>query len=247
MTPYPQQYKSVHYLTIAVKTLLITGAVISGLSLIVLILGTMSTPFTEEEVGDNPIGFAIALLEFGLGLLSVFLYLATVVCYLIWIYRSYSNLPAFGNPRHHLGYSAGWAVGFWFIPFANLVLPYRIVKEVWEKSTPFQRTLLGADQPPHWFPAWWAFWLLSNFIGNIYGRVALQGRADPTYVVVLGIASESTSILASIFALIIVSDIGKRQEDASKSLQLGQYAVPPSPPGPASSPMGMQPPGPYLG
>ncbi len=242
-TPLPHQFKSPKSLTIAVKTLLITGGVIGGLSLVVTLLGTMVTPFTEEEVGENPVGFTFALLEFGLGLISFLVYLATAVCYLIWIHRCYSNLPAFGNPIRSLSYSPGWAIGAWFIPLANLVLPYRLVRETWEKSTPFHQSRLQADQPTHWFPLWWAFWLISNFVGNIYGRLALRENTDPTTLATLSVASDLSSILATIFALVIVIDIDKRQEESSKSLQIGKYAVPPSPPPtPGSPPFVLEPP-----
>lgn len=244
-TPTPHQFKSPRSLTVAVKTLLITGGVIGVLSLVVTLAGTMVTPFTEEEVGENPVGFTFVLLEFGLGLISFLVYLASAVVYLIWIYRCYSNLPAFGNPRGLLSYSPGWAIGVWFIPLANLVWPYRLVRETWEKSTPFHQTLLQADQPTHWFPLWWAFWLISNFVGNIYGRLALREGTDPTTLATLSVASDITSILAAIFAVVIVIDIDRRQEESSKSLQIGKYAVPPSPPTTGSPPLVLETPPPY--
>lgn len=244
-SPIPHQFKSPRSLTIAVKTLLIIGGVISGLSLIVILLSTMTTPFTEEDVGENPIGFTIGLLELGLGLISVLVYIATAVCYIIWLHRCYSNLPAFGNPKQSFSYSPGWTIGAWFIPVANLVLPYKLVKETWEKSTPFHQTLVQADQATHWFPLWWGFWLISNIVGNIYGRLALRGDADPAALTTLGIASDVTSILAAIFAIVIVSDIDKRQEESSKSLKIGKYSVPPSPPTLGSPPFGVEPPRPY--
>lgn len=105
----------------------------------VVLLYTIHPPFNGETVSDDPIGLVIGLIELGLGLLSGVIYITTVVCFLIWLHRCYSNLGALGNPVHFLGYSSGWAVGYWFIPLVCLWVPYKVVKEVWEKSIPFIR------------------------------------------------------------------------------------------------------------
>jgi hypothetical protein len=36
-------------------------------------------------------------------------------------------------------FSAGWAVGSWFVPFVNLVVPKQVVNDVWRASTPAGR------------------------------------------------------------------------------------------------------------
>jgi uncharacterized protein DUF4328 len=57
---------------------------------------------------------------------------AAAVCFLVWLYRAYANLAAFpgGRPR----FPAGLAVGAWFIPVANCVLPGMIVAELCRRS-----------------------------------------------------------------------------------------------------------------
>lgn len=53
-----------------------------------------------------------------------------------------------------------WAVGSWFIPFANLVMPFRAIRELWKSSH-------GGPSWQHrstWHVIgwWWAFWIAGN-------------------------------------------------------------------------------------
>lgn len=62
-----------------------------------------------------------------------------------WMHRAYRNLPALGVGG--LGWSPGWAAGIWFVPIANLAVPYVITRELWPGSVSDRRSLLGL---------WWA-------------------------------------------------------------------------------------------
>ncbi|HTG47312.1 MAG TPA: DUF4328 domain-containing protein [Actinomycetota bacterium] len=97
------------------------------------------------------------------GLLSI----VTIVLWLIWQHRATSNLWAWGRPN--LRISPGWAVAWWFIPFANLVMPFRAVRELDRRSpgpgAPFPGgPLLGA---------WWATYLLGTYTAGIAAVVAV--------------------------------------------------------------------------
>src|SRR5215216_5181226 len=134
-SPYRAPFTSAHGRAVIVKILLIVGAVATGISLLAEAL-SLAFPLTDDqELGDNPIGAVVMLTIFLLAALELIIYLATVVFFCMWLYRAYGNVPAF-NPWHRLNYSRGWAVGSFFIPFINLVVPYRAVKEVWQKSGP---------------------------------------------------------------------------------------------------------------
>ncbi len=47
----------------------------------------------------------------------------TAAFFLVWVYRAHANVHALGF--NELKFSPGWAVGWWFIPFFNLVQPAR--------------------------------------------------------------------------------------------------------------------------
>ena len=106
---------------------------------------------------DNPVMLVLALLAVGLAVIEIAVFIATVVVFLMWLYRTHENLTAFGVPKNQLEYSSGWAVGSFFVPIVSLIIPYRAVREVWRKSVPQQTSMFGALDPPSYFPLWWDF------------------------------------------------------------------------------------------
>jgi uncharacterized protein DUF4328 len=59
--------------------------------------------------------------------LIVLLVLAAA-CFIVWLYRLRSDVETFAP--HQGGLSRGWAIGGWFIPLANAVLPFLVVRDV---------------------------------------------------------------------------------------------------------------------
>ena len=228
-SPYPAPFISAHVRASIVKILLIVGAVASGLSLLAEAL-SLAFPLTDDqELGDNLIGAGIALLVFLFALLELLIYLATVIFFLVWLYRASENLRVF-HPGHRPNYSSGWAVGSFFIPFANLVVPYRAVKEVWQKSGPPDEALLADPSPPGSFPTWWLFWLLASFASNISMRVSFNENVPDSTATMISIVAAALSIVAAVFAYSVVDAIDKRQEETSGKLLVGKFSQPPFPP-----------------
>lgn len=236
-SPYPAPFTSAHLRARIVKILLIVGAVATGISLLAEALSLAFPPLTDDqEFGDNPIGAAIMLIIFLLALVELIIYLTTVVFFLMWLYRAYDNLRAFDRWRR-LNYSPGWAVGSFFIPFVNLVVPYRAVKEVWQKSGPPDEALLSEPGPPAWFPIWWLFWLLAAFAGNISMRASFNENVPESTATMISIVASALSIVAAVFAYLVVDAIDKRQEETSGKLELGKFSGPPPPPANLPLPM----------
>lgn len=139
----------------------------------------------------------------------------TIIAFLVWLNRSYKNLLAL-RPTY-LRFSSGWAVGWWFIPFANLVKPFQVVREVWSESDPeiptdqmFLTESLHAA--PTYMGWWWAFWIISNIASNLTSKVFDYETLD--HVFAIGIALIVTSLLtiiAAFLAIMVVRDITARQ------------------------------------
>jgi hypothetical protein len=90
----------------------------------------------------------------------------TAIPWLLWQYRAHANLRALGVSG--LKYSPGWAVGWWFIPFANIVLPFLVMRELWKASDPEASSLdWMARRATPLLGLWWACRLLAHLFLQI--------------------------------------------------------------------------------
>lgn len=192
--------------------------------------------FAEEF--DNNLTLALALLVVGLAILQIIVYLATVIVFLMWLYRAHENLAAFGVPRHQLQYSSGWAVGSFFVPFVSLVIPYRAIRELWRKSVPQHTTMFGPLDPPAFFPIWWGFWIVSNIVDQIYFRMSWREDVSADASAILGLIGGVLGIVAALLAIKVVREIQRQQVESSKLVPDQPIFAPPAPPvfsGPVTS------------
>jgi len=86
---------------------------------------------------------------------------AVYVVWLIWQHHATANLWARGYAG--LKTRPGWAVGWWFIPFAHLAMPLVAMLELDRRSTP-DGTPRRAGGVLGW---WWAAWLASSLVPAI--------------------------------------------------------------------------------
>lgn len=191
--------------------------------------GAASRPMSGDEVG------VFDLLDLGVGVLHVLVFVATVVAFCMWLHRAYSNLPALGNPKSALKNSPAWAVGSFFVPFVNLVYPFRAVKEVWAKSDPAVKTdyYVAPQEPsaPLVMSLWWAFWLVSNFVNNAAFRSRLNASSANGLLLTayLDLFGSLLTVPAAAFAISVVKEINSRQEERSKRVNYVGQAPPPPP------------------
>lgn len=136
---------------------------------LVLLRLTSGAAVDAINAGEGPsAGGMLAAVGFvGLGLLQLGSYLTAAILFLVWLYRAMTNLRVISD-GHFVGPSPGWAVGSFFVPFANLVVPYTAVGAAWDAS----HVLAGEEptlRPPRpWFVgAWWAAWLAGNVLSWI--------------------------------------------------------------------------------
>ncbi|HKO99835.1 MAG TPA: DUF4328 domain-containing protein [Pyrinomonadaceae bacterium] len=202
------------------------------MSFFIFVLEFFYPQFTnsDEEITD-PVTLAAALVVMGLALLEIAVYIATVVAFLMWLYRSYENLPSFGIRKGEIKYSSGWAVGSFFVPFVTLVVPYRAIKELWNKSVPNSGDFFRDLGPPGFFPLWWGFWLASNFANQIYLRLSWRGEMTPEVSSILGLVTSILDIVAAILAIMVVREIDRQQRESEKLIP-SLYSNPQPPPPP---------------
>lgn len=134
-------------------------------------------------------------------------YVTCAVAFLAWLSRSVDNVErlAGGKPAFTPRMSIAW----WFIPFANFVMPYQVVADLYRRMAPVERisTLIVLG--------WWVFFLGGNIMSNIAGRVWIGGNdlASLQTGLQLYAISDLADPIAAILAIRIVLSI-QRWADA---------------------------------
>lgn len=82
------------------------------------------------------------------------------------LYRLRSNVDSFGATG--LESTAGWSVGWFFVPLVNLWKPLGATRQTWQASTSPQNW--QSVQVPGILGAWWLFWILMTVVGRISSR-----------------------------------------------------------------------------
>lgn len=138
--------------------------------------------------------------------------IAVIVFLAMWIYRmTYNARALLGASR--LEYSPGWAVGWYFVPFANLWKPYQAFRDVWISSFEGISPRRNAGSGP--LPLWWTLWVAYNLISNGATRIGLKADTfDDEYLsLTLNIVSETINIPLCLIFLYIVNKLYRRQTE----------------------------------
>lgn len=184
-------------------TLLSVASIISDfMQLHLLRLMNLGTAVTEEQIIAND---ARQGLIAGLSLLA---FLPTMVIFLMWIHRMCRNCHGFGASG--MEFTPGWAVGWYFIPIANLVKPYSAMKEIWQVSS----------DPAQWprTPAssllgfWWGAWVLASVMGNVLTRLSMMDDIQIETITSLSLVSNFCDLGLNILALLVVTAIYEKQK-----------------------------------
>jgi hypothetical protein len=150
-------------------------------------------------------------------LLQMLLYIVGGIATLVWIYRANRNAHLIGTLEMEM--TPGWAAGWYFIPFLNLFMPLRAMREIWAASASAapdapapQAILIGP---------WWAAWIGTNLTGLIAIRIASDAESPEMLRASAGfdIASNLIMIAACLLLAGIVARIQDIQNRAAPTEQ----------------------------
>jgi Domain of unknown function (DUF4328) len=159
--------------------------------------------YTNAEASQNDIRVT-AIAGF-----SVALFLATAVVFCMFVHRANRNARALG--AQGMKYTPGQASGYFFVPVANLVVPYRVVSEIWQASAPAP-TSWRAQKIPDYFTLWWGTWIGGNITARVaYSMSNAKGVDSLVSGSIVSIVSACLMVIASACAAHIVNEIRKRQ------------------------------------
>ncbi|MFG3697271.1 DUF4328 domain-containing protein [Micromonospora sp. NPDC047620] len=135
---------------------------------------------TAAERSDRDLLLGAAVAEGLLTLVYLLAILTAGVLVIIWTWRVRTNLEAFPGALPTL--SPAWAIAGWLVPFANVVVPARVVANVardslWRRNTP---VLVGV-----WWTTWLVFIVGDRILGlrdeQRYGRLTEWPRSETEF------------------------------------------------------------------
>jgi hypothetical protein len=221
------KYESIEGLTRVLAGMLIAASAVAVLAVVSsgIQLGLLR--------GEHVAGIVTAGLyrENSIGALGLVLTAATLPVFGVWILRAHRNLPGLG--AKDLDVSPGWALGWFFVPFANLWMPYRAMRTLWRASHDAARWQLQAV--PWWVTLWWVAWLARQVLGTSMAMrgpsaSAIQAQLQWTE---LNITVQTVGLLLNGLAAMLVLRISRAQ---SARVRSSKRAEPRETAGPASRP-----------
>ena len=137
------------------------------------------------------------------------------VLFLVWLHRIVANGPALGGKG--LRFTPGWAVGWWFVPFANFVRPYQVVSEGWRTANApameSTRDTRSWVKLPMMVPLWWGLWLLGWFLSRMELFTGHDHSAKTLHdAAAIDVASSLALACAGILCMMVVSRLTRSQD-----------------------------------
>ncbi len=138
------------------------------------------------------------------------------ITFLAWLSRAVDNAPSLGAgvpPRSPRG-----AILWWFVPFANLVVPYQIVSDL------ARRLATQANQGPTrpLVAAWWVSYLFGNLFAYV-PVVLLMGESleELRLGLTMTVVSNLFDIVAAVLVILVIYKIQGREDARAAGIALG--------------------------
>ena len=130
--------------------------------------------------------------------------------FIVWLHRARTNLD--GADGWELNWKPGWAIGGWFVPLANFVIPQLVVSEIDRVS---ERRANEAEGRPYerrrgilvlWVVLWTVFQIQERTVTVALDRLAVDAT------VLVGLVGSLIEAAAAVSAILLVLRITANQE-----------------------------------
>lgn len=204
--PHAKVY-TVHGIGLAAVAAVVVSAVLTVLG---AVLTLVPEAMAEQAQADRDADLLqrAYLVELAITGVDVLGMLVAGVLVIIWLYRARVNLEAF--PEAQPGLAAGWAIGGWFVPFANFVIPCRVMHQVASASLQHRRIGLLTG-------LWWAGYVVSLATSQLSGRMEPDTNTFAAHVAhfgdmfTFGLVEAAGTVLAGIFLIKLILSISHAQ------------------------------------
>jgi len=146
------------------------------------------------QIGSYNLYQTYLVLEYVTLITFLVVYIVSGVAFIKWFRRAYFNLHLITKK---LTFSEGWAAGAWFVPIVNFFRPYKIMKELYDKT----RIVLdennisyGDNLNTKAVGNWWTLWIVYGIISYIVSRLLIYSE----------ISYDANSILTLLVDFIII-------------------------------------------
>lgn len=153
------------------------------------------------------------------GLFQLLIWIPLMICYFIWVYRVAKNAQVIG--AEPLRISPGWAVGWYCIPFASLVMPYLSMAEIWIASDPAcADDAIEAERADTGLllPVWWIVWVVSVPLNSFCKGFARDGSPIEDFAAVALPFASLWRVVAAALCVAVVVRLTRRQMVKARSL-----------------------------
>lgn len=115
-----------------------------------------------------------------------------------------------------LQFSPGWSVGWFFVPLANLWMPYKAMAESFRASDPtcLDRRAWKGCRVPGIVKAWWAAWITSNLVGRFSASIWDSAASPEEYLLAgqVDVAAGMIDVLLTVLAIMLVGALVERRQ-----------------------------------
>ena len=156
----------------------------------------------------------------------------TVGYFIAWLRRGYANLHRLGYPGLSRGESA--AVWTWFVPIANLFMPYRIGKETYSVFRYLAHKVTGRTdytKPGQLAGRWWG-WFVATGLAGYFLNVAsgiTNSITDFTtlqmWIVAQQLIVVSVRLIATVYAVRFISESQAVMDEVFHGEELAKAAI----------------------
>lgn len=138
------------------------------------------------------------------------LYVTTGIVFIVWFHRLRKNAEVWAGDLQ--GRKPGWAIGGWFIPFANLWIPRGIAADIWRASR-WQPYAADGARELTLLNAWWTLWVADMVVERIGAQLYKGAETAEAYITASSwsLAGYVLDIAAAVLAILFVRRLTSMQ------------------------------------
>ena len=151
-----------------------------------------------------------------IGMAEVSVFVLSGIFILMWIYKAHKNAIEYGLNKE---FTAGWAVGSFFVPIINLFRPFQAMVELYTcsaspsnwKSSSSSNYSESMASSPKLIRLWWALWIISFLLRRMVVNWGPEGLDELLNYKYFEIGDSVFDIILTIVFIVIIKRIYKNQ------------------------------------